>query len=90
MSFGRGAQLWNTVALEIEAQGELPFPHLRQIGQGEDLSTRGAIHASVRLPEIHVIEHVVAFSPELCFHSFRDRKTLGERHVGVDQFWSMQ
>ena len=43
---------------ETNAQPKLPFAHLRQSRDAEDLSRRGRVHSGGGLSQIHVIERI--------------------------------
>src|SRR5215510_7332397 len=71
--------------LKVQPQAELPFPHLCQRCDTEDLPGGGGIHRAVRLSQIDVIEGVVKFGPELSFESFSDPEVLAQGRIVVEE-----
>ena len=58
--------------LEGDLQSEIQIPHLRVGCYVGDIST-AAVHAVIGLAEVHVVEDIERFKPELRCEALRDR-----------------
>src|SRR5579871_1072917 len=75
----------NRFVLEISTQAELPFAHLRQTRDAENLSGRGRVHRRIGLSQIDVIQVVKQLGPELRSDPLRDVKILAQGEIGVKE-----
>jgi hypothetical protein len=72
-------------ALEGELQSEIQLPHRCVWCEAGDQSRTSTVDAIVWVIEIHMIEHIESFKPELRSETFRDGKVLEERHIGIEE-----
>ena len=71
--------------LESDLHSKVQLPHLGVGRQAGDQSGTIAVDAVIGIVEIHVIEDVERFEPELRAESLRDREVLEQRDIGVEE-----
>ena len=74
-----------TLPLEGELQSEIQLPHRCVRCEAGDQSRTSTVDAIVWVIEIHMIEDIEGFKPELRSEALCDGKVLEQRHIGVEE-----
>src|SRR5947209_3778324 len=70
---------------ELQAQTQLPTPHLCQRRGRCDLARRRRIDHRVRLSQVHVIQCIEQLDAELSGHLLGESETLGQARIQIDE-----
>ena len=70
---------------EIDPDAKLPFPHVCQGRDAEDLTRSSRIDGSIRLTQVDMIKGVEELGTELPFDRFGDSEALTHRCIEVEE-----